>query len=240
MRCSLVIVTVLVMLAIPGGGGFAQDAKDCRGKEDYPSITGRWRDDGNGLEVAIRLEKGDEKSYFVTADYLTPQTCSRPRKDGSIVKIDHDFEGTYVSPKLEGTIRICYWEGEYTTSLADPDLRLTMSKDGMTLSGSYDSRDGVKQVTYTRLSKPQYDFKQWARVSLPAGTKIRSRPESGSEVRLTVSEKSDFEIISAVTNKDGVPTWYQVERSDHPVGKDVGFVRVDQVQCKKAPQANTK
>ncbi len=260
---------ISVSLCVSPLGAFAQGVRDCRAPEDYPPLAGHWQDDLNGQEVDITsytfagdvlhdvtghradiFTKGDSwkgRPFSVLATYSSKgKTCKNTDRDGNDVPFQIDFKGDSGDQphQIRGTI---YWcdtekrEGQtYTTGIGSGFIALKESKDGMTLSGYFNGRNGRESISFTRLSKLEGKKAQVV-VRTRAGAKIYQEPSTDSRVRYTPASGVKVIIVDAKLDADGNATWYAVSNGEGSLGgvggPNSGWIPAGKVICSEPSQS---
>ena len=159
-------------------GAMAQPPLDCM--PGVPPVDGIWKDNGNGKEVEITvtpyINGGSHAMGKIVAAYTdSNKVCKNPDKDGNPVPFKIDFDGLYDKGFIGGSLYYCAYHTPGSGSSGDPKnntpytlgiwvavLKLTESEDGMSLNGTFEGKNGVDSISFTRISKlepsPSYTF----------------------------------------------------------------------------------
>src|SRR5258706_7955156 len=208
---------------------------DCRPPK--PTLDGVWQDDLNRQKVTISTG-----SFRINAPYSTPnKVCRNPDHDGKTVPFQMDFDGDFTGSGIEGSI---YWcdtftkDGKtYTTGVGTGSIHLHVGKDGNTLSGTFQGRNGTESISFTNISKEK-EFKQVV-VHVTAGAKIYQEPSTTSRIRYTPAAGTKVIIEHAEVDANGNPTWYAVSNGEGHLGgvggPNSGWIPAGKVRCNAPP-----
>jgi hypothetical protein len=125
----------------------------------WPSLSGRWKDDLNGQQIAITVTDspgGDGAQEKIVAKYaVREKNCRDIDSRGNPVPFQIDFDGEYSNGAVTGMIYWCNTRQEngrtITTGIGKGPIELKESNDGMTLKGHFDGANGTEGISFTRL-----------------------------------------------------------------------------------------
>ena len=124
-----------------------QDGEQCQDNQCQPcaqhDLNGLWSDNGHRVQIS-------QSGASVTATYLDPWDCDHRDGTGQHSQTTEDFSGTLVCATITGQTSTCRYGAGNNPGIIQSPMQLTVSEDGNTLSGTWQSDEGSGAITLTR------------------------------------------------------------------------------------------